>query len=402
MAFNEQFIPAQEKEDKFIIPTGVFSDPNVPTDSEVFTWVNNNVSSADWDGSVYVYDLPSSPSNGISYTYVWISVITGVSFSLINVTNRITGGPAGPSGKTILSGSLIPDGSVGTDGDFYIKKPEWNIYGPRAGGLWGGATSLVGPMNSIVIGTVTQGASAAASITPGSPAQLNLTLPQGNQGDPGNVLRSGAGIPSNSLGVDGDYYLDTNSGNLYQRVSGSYGAPVTNLKGPAGASPTMSIGTVTTVEPPSSANATITGTAPNFVLNLTIPKGVNASNPNFTATANTLNPGDSATASITGTYPNLTLTLGIPKGSPSQISVITNPVSATAYFTTYEITDNRTTLTFSGTVEIGDVGKTVSFYNGNSSGSIAITAGTLNYVLALGQTVTFQLLSAGFIVYSKS
>ena len=37
--------------------------------------------------------------------------------------------------------------------------------------------------------------------------------------------------------------------------------------------PTITIGEVTTGEPGSEADATITGTAPNFVLNLTIPQG---------------------------------------------------------------------------------------------------------------------------------
>ena len=46
--------------------------------------------------------------------------------------------------------------------------------------------------------------------------------------------------------------------------------------GPAGtdaADPTLTIGTVTTGEPGSEADASITGTAPNFILNLTIPQG---------------------------------------------------------------------------------------------------------------------------------
>ena len=37
--------------------------------------------------------------------------------------------------------------------------------------------------------------------------------------------------------------------------------------------PTLTIGTVTTGDPGSEASASITGTAPNFVLNLVIPQG---------------------------------------------------------------------------------------------------------------------------------
>ncbi|MDL2233803.1 collagen-like protein, partial [Ruminococcaceae bacterium OttesenSCG-928-L11] len=48
---------------------------------------------------------------------------------------------------------------------------------------------------------------------------------------------------------------------------------VTGPTGTDGATPTITIGTVTTGDPGTDAAATITGTAPNFVLNLTIPQG---------------------------------------------------------------------------------------------------------------------------------
>ena len=50
----------------------------------------------------------------------------------------------------------------------------------------------------------------------------------------------------------------------------------TGPTGPAGAdgaTPVLTIGTVTTGDPGTEASASITGTAPNFVLNLTIPQG---------------------------------------------------------------------------------------------------------------------------------
>ena len=47
----------------------------------------------------------------------------------------------------------------------------------------------------------------------------------------------------------------------------------TGPTGPQGETPTLSIGTVTTGDPGTEATATITGTAPNFILNLTIPAG---------------------------------------------------------------------------------------------------------------------------------
>lgn len=47
----------------------------------------------------------------------------------------------------------------------------------------------------------------------------------------------------------------------------------TGATGPTGATPILTIGTVNTGAPGTSAAADITGTAPNFVLNLTIPQG---------------------------------------------------------------------------------------------------------------------------------
>ncbi len=57
-------------------------------------------------------------------------------------------------------------------------------------------------------------------------------------------------------------------------ITGPEGA--TGPTGPAGldaATPTLTIGTVTTGAPGTDATASITGTAPDFVLNLTIPAG---------------------------------------------------------------------------------------------------------------------------------
>jgi hypothetical protein len=53
-------------------------------------------------------------------------------------------GAAGIAGKTVLNGSGVPSSALGTDGDFYIDTTATAIYGPRASGLWGSATALIG------------------------------------------------------------------------------------------------------------------------------------------------------------------------------------------------------------------------------------------------------------------
>lgn len=47
--------------------------------------------------------------------------------------------------NTIRSGDGAPSGALGADGDWYIDKVAKAIYGPKTAGLWGSATSLVGP-----------------------------------------------------------------------------------------------------------------------------------------------------------------------------------------------------------------------------------------------------------------
>lgn len=117
---------------------------------------------------------------------------------------------------------------------------------------------------SITIGTVTTGepgSEADASITGTAPNYvLNLTIPQGEIGPQGPIGETG---PQGETGAQGEVGP--------QGPAGPQGEP-----GPAGEdglTPTLTIGTVTTGEPGTDAEATITGTAPNFVLNLTIPQG---------------------------------------------------------------------------------------------------------------------------------
>ena len=120
---------------------------------------------------------------------------------------------------------------------------------------------------TIAIGEVTTGepgSEADASITGTAPNfVLNLTIPQGEVGPQGPQGIQGEVGPQGPIGETGP-----------QGEQGPVGE--TGPAGPAGEdglTPTLTIGTVTTGEPGTEASASITGTAPNFVLNLTIPQG---------------------------------------------------------------------------------------------------------------------------------
>ena len=50
----------------------------------------------------------------------------------------------------------------------------------------------------------------------------NITGPQGPAGPSGATWYTGTGMPSSLLGVNGDLYLDTATGFLYEKISGTW------------------------------------------------------------------------------------------------------------------------------------------------------------------------------------
>ena len=113
-----------------------------------------------------------------------------------------------------------------------------------------GATGEAG-LGSVSIGTTSTGAAGTnATVTNTGTAQdaiLNFTIPRG---------ATGAAGPTGATGPQGE--------------AGAAGADAET--------PTISIGTVTTGDPGTQAAASITGTAPNYILNLTIPQGPTGQN----------------------------------------------------------------------------------------------------------------------------
>lgn len=176
-------------------------------------------------------------------------------------------GDKGDRGETGAKGANGKDGAKGADGvtptlkvgsvitldagsnATVVMSENSNVYtldfgipkgakGDKGASGTSGETTVVNP--TITIGTVTNGDTASATITGDSPNYtLNLVLPKGATGEIG------------AKGADG----------------------AKGEKGVDGVTPTLSVGTVTTGEAGSSANVTISGDAPNYVLNFAIPKG---------------------------------------------------------------------------------------------------------------------------------
>ena len=175
-------------------------------------------------------------------------------------------GAKGDKGDTGATGAKGDKGDPFTYADFTseqlaaLKGAKGDKGDPGATGAKGdkgdtgakGDKGDTGATPNIVIGTVTTGeagTNASATITGTTPnLTLSMTIPKGAKGDTGATGAKGDKGEKGDTGAKGD-------------------------KGADGITPTLSIGTVTTGAAGSSANVTMGGTAPSYVLNFTIPKG---------------------------------------------------------------------------------------------------------------------------------
>lgn len=108
---------------------------------------------------------------------------------------------------SFFSGSAVPDDADGNNGDFYFRT-NGDVY-KKVFGTWVVQFSAIGPQGD-----------------PGTP---------GPTGQTGNGILNGSGAPSDSLGNDGDFYLDTVDYDIYgPKTGGTWGAGV-SIVGPAGA-----------------------------------------------------------------------------------------------------------------------------------------------------------------------
>ena len=125
----------------------------------------------------------------------------------------VNGPTNGTAGSVWRSGAGAPLSSLGVDTDLYLNTATGDVY-QRASGSYSVITNIKGPTGST-------GATGSTGLT-------------GATGTAGSVWRTGSGVPSNSLGVDTDLYLNTATEDVYQRSSGTYSL-VTNIKGTTGA-----------------------------------------------------------------------------------------------------------------------------------------------------------------------
>jgi hypothetical protein len=158
-----------------------------------------------------------------------------------------------PSNGDLFNGTGAPASNIGQDNDFYIDTDTHNLYGPKTNGLWGnpfplqgeqGATGPQGPQGPQGA-TGPQGQQGIQGIQ-GEQGPIGPTGPQGEQGIQGEQGPQGTQGPRGysvlngsvnptTEGIDGDFYINTSSNEIFgPKTSGSWGSG-TSLVGPQGA-----------------------------------------------------------------------------------------------------------------------------------------------------------------------
>ena len=191
---------------------------------------------------------------------------------------------------------VLPKGAKGDKGDAGAKGAKGDA----------GEKGADGVTPTIAVGTTTTGeAGTNASVTmskSGTTYTFNFVIPKGAKGDTGAAGTNGAKGDKGDKGEKGDTGAKGEKGDPFtyadftpeqlatlkgakgdkgekgdtgaEGVAGAKGDKGDRgEKGADGVTPTFTIGTITTGAAGSTATVTITGTAPNYVLNFTIPKG---------------------------------------------------------------------------------------------------------------------------------
>ena len=202
--------------------------------------------------------------------------------------NKGDTGASGGSGETTVINPTITIGTV-TSGDtasatitgdspnytlnLVLPKGDKGAKGDKGEKGDTGAKGADGITPTIAVGTTTTGeAGTNASVTMSKSSTtytFNFVIPKGAKGDTGAAGTNGA------KGDKGDpfTYADFTSEQLAALKGAKGDKGDRGETGADGQTPTFTVGTVSTGAAGSTATVTITGTAPNYVLNFTIPKG---------------------------------------------------------------------------------------------------------------------------------
>lgn len=229
-----------------------------------------------------------------------------------------------------------------------------------------GPTGATGPANTLAIGTVSGGTSAAATITGTAPNQtLNLVLPQGATGSAATV-----NVGSTTTGNPGTQASVTNSGTSSAAVL-NFTIPQ-GPKGDTGNAATVAVGTTTTGASGTSAAVTNSGTSSAAVLNFTVPQGPAGTAATVAVgTTTTGAAGTNASVSNSGTSSAAVLNFTIPQGTKGDTGTA---ATVSVGSTTTGAAGTSATVTNSGTSSAAVLNFTIPQGAAGNNGSAATVA----------------------------
>jgi len=117
--------------------------------------------------------------------------------SVASASGRLLAAPI----NTVLNGTGAPASTLGANGDFYIDKKSFNIYGPKANGRWPLPVSLKGPVGTMgPIGLSGKVVTASGGVVTG---ERGATGPKGETGTAGPAGLNGTNGSNGATGLTG-------------------------------------------------------------------------------------------------------------------------------------------------------------------------------------------------------
>lgn len=157
-----EYLPQEQ-----VIPSGIKGDTGLSGRTLLVGTVAPTTANGQ-DGDSYIYKVYTG---AVLTDILYYGQKTGgawpAGFSLIG-----PGGTPGTPGNTLLSGTVDPTAGVGVDGNFYINKTAWTIFGPKAAGVWPAGVSLIGPPGPGMANPMTTAGDLIVGGAAGAPARL--------------------------------------------------------------------------------------------------------------------------------------------------------------------------------------------------------------------------------------
>lgn len=290
--------------------------------------------------------------------------------------NPGTTGPAGAPGdgsELVIGSTLITSGATGRilfegTGSKLSEDPSlrWDAVTStlRTDGLDVGnrITSYAGETpedNEILFGKTSENAFLRAVLVAGDRIEIDSSGLTGDGGEvvissTGSIWYEDTGAPDNTLGLDGDFYLDSSNGDVYTKAAGDWGAPILNLVGPPGSTGAPGAAGSTG---PQGAQGNVGSTGPQGAAGATGSQGTQGIQGNPGVTGSQGNPG------VTGAQGSAGATGS--QGSPG----VTGPLGG-LQVDDLQLIENKSILLdavlsadgkWSGIAEAGTLGETVAF-----------------------------------------